>query len=153
MNTANIVEEKKYVAFKIAEEYYGIDINNVKAIERIHVFTRIPNAPEYVKGVINLRGEVVPVIDLRKRFGIESKEIDSESRIIVVNTNEILIGLLVDSSSEVIQLNSDSIDNPPEIKDNVSDDFVKGVGKKDSNLIILIDVEKVIGYKETEIMN
>ncbi|MGF7057144.1 chemotaxis protein CheW [Brassicibacter mesophilus] len=153
MNTTNIVEEKKYVAFKIDEEYYGIDINNVKAIERVQAFTRIPNAPEYVKGVINLRGEVVPVIDLRKRFGIDCKEIDSDSRIIIVLTNETLIGLLVDSSSEVMQLNSDSIDNPPEIKDNISDDFVKGVGKKDSKLIILIDIEKVIGYRETELIN
>ncbi len=150
MDNTNSIEEKKYVAFKINEEYYGIDIFNVKAIERVLAFTRIPNSPEYVKGVINLRGEVVPVIDLRKRFGIDSKEIDSNSRIIIVSSNETLIGLLVDSSSEVIQLNSDCVDNPPEIKDNISEDFVKGIGKKDSKLIILIDIEKVIGFKEIE---
>jgi len=148
-----IVEEKKYVTFKIDEEYYGIDINNVKAIEKVQDFTRVPNAPEYVKGVINLRGEVVPVIDLRKRFGIESIEINNNSRIIIVQINDILIGLLVDSSSEVIQINSDNIDNPPEVKDDVTKDFVKGIGKIDSRLIILIDIQKVVGHVDSEIIN
>lgn len=140
----------KYVVFKIDNEYYGIDINNVKSIERVQYFTRVPNSPLYIKGVINLRGEVVPVIDLRLRFELTHKELDSNSRIIIVFVNDIEIGLLVDSSSEVIEINSEDIDNPPMVKDNVAEVFIKGIGKQDGKLIILIDIEKVIGIKEIE---
>lgn len=143
----------KYVVFKIGDEYYGIDINNVKSIERIQHFTRVPNAPIYVKGVINLRGEVVPVIDLRLRFELPHKELDSNSRIIITFINEIQIGLLVDSSSEVIEINDEDVDSPPMVKDNISEDFIKGIGKQDGKLIILVDVEKVIGIKEIELVS
>lgn len=147
---SSIVMGTKYVVFKIDNEYYGIDINNVKSIERIQHFTRVPNAPMYVKGVINLRGEVVPVIDLRLRFDLNHKEIDSNSRIIIVFVNELQIGLLVDSSSEVIEINSEEVDSPPMVKDNITEDFIKGIGKQDGKLIILIDIEKIIGLKEIE---
>ncbi|WP_352419624.1 chemotaxis protein CheW [Proteiniborus sp.] len=147
---SSIVMRTKYVVFKIDNEYYGIDINNVKSIERIQHFTRVPNAPMYVKGVINLRGEVVPVIDLRLRFDLNHKEIDSNSRIIIVFVNELQIGLLVDSSSEVIEINSEEVDSPPMVKDNITEDFIKGIGKQDGKLIILIDIEKIIGLKEIE---
>lgn len=140
----------KYVVFKIDNENYGIDINNVKSIERIQHFTRVPNSPAYVKGVINLRGEVVPVIDLRLRFELDHKEFNSNSRIIIIFVNELQIGLLVDSSSEVIEINSEEVDSPPMLKDNISEDFIKGIGKQDGKLFILIDVEKVIGIKEIE---
>lgn len=143
----------KYVVFKIDDEYYGIDINNVKSIERIQHFTRVPNAPIYVKGVINLRGEVVPVIDLRLRFELPHKELDSNSRIIITFVNEIQIGLLVDSSSEVIEINNEDVDSPPMVKDNISEDFIKGIGKQDGKLVILVDVEKVIGIKEIELVS
>ncbi len=143
----------KYVVFKIGDEYYGIDIDNVKSIERIQHFTRVPNAPIYVKGVINLRGEVVPVIDLRLRFELPQKELDSNSRIIITFINEIQIGLLVDSSSEVIEINDEDVDSPPMVKDNISEDFIKGIGKQDGKLIILVDVEKVIGIKEIELVS
>ncbi|SDY83906.1 purine-binding chemotaxis protein CheW [Proteiniborus ethanoligenes] len=147
---SSISGETKYVVFKIDNEYYGIDINNVKSIERIQDFTRVPNAPPYVKGVINLRGEVVPVIDLRMRFELTPRELDSNSRIIIVFVNEIQIGLLVDSSSEVIEINGEDVDSPPIVKENISEDFINGIGKQNGNLIILIDIEKVIGHKEIE---
>lgn len=143
----------KYVTFRIGNEHYGIDINNVKSIERMQLFTRVPNAPAYVKGVINLRGEVVPVIDLRLRFEIEQKEHDSNSRIIIVFVNDLQIGFLVDSSSEVIEINSEDVDSPPVLKDSISKDFIKGIGKQDGNLIILIDIEKIIGIKEIDLIN
>ena len=147
---SSISGETKYVVFKIDNEYYGIDINNVKSIERIQDFTRVPNAPPYVKGVINLRGEVVPVIDLRMRFELTPRELDSNSRIIIVFVNEIQIGLLVDSSSEVIEINGEDVDSPPIVKENISEDFINGIGKQNGNLIILIDIEKIIGHKEIE---
>jgi len=146
----NFNTNTKYVVFKMNNEHYGIDIANVKSIERIQSFTRVPNSPIYVKGVINLRGEVVPIIDLRLRFQLPYKELDSNSRIIIVFVNDIEIGLLVDSSSEVIEISPQDIDNPPTIKDSSTEGFIKGIGKKDEKLIILIDLEKVIGLKEIE---
>lgn len=140
----------KFVIFKMDEEYYGIDIANVKSIERIQYFARVPNAPKYVKGVINLRGEVVPVLDLRLRFDLAPREVDSNSRIIIVFVNDLEIGLLVDSSSEVIEISSEDIDSPPMVKASVTEGFIKGIGKKDGMIIILLDIEKVIGIKDVE---
>ncbi len=146
----NMSYNMKFVIFKMDEEYYGIDITSVKSIERIQYFARIPNAPKYVKGVINLRGEVVPVLDLRLRFDLTPREVDSNSRIIIVFVNDLEIGLLVDSSSEVIEISSEEIDSPPSVKDSVTEGFIKGIGKKDGKIIILIDIEKVIGIKDVE---
>lgn len=146
----NTSKSTKYVVFKMDNEHYGIDITNVKSIERIQYFARVPNSPIYVKGVINLRGEVVPVVDLRLRFELPHREVDSNSRIIIVFVNDLEIGLLVDSSSEVIEINSEEIDIPPVVKESATDGFIKGIGKKDGNLIILIDIEKVVGIKEVE---
>lgn len=150
---SNINNEMKYVVFKIDDEYYGIDINNVKSIERIQDFTRVPNGPPYVKGVINLRGEVVPVIDLRMRFELTPRELDSNSRIIIVFINDIQIGLLVDSSSEVLEIKTEDVDSPPIVKENISENFINGIGKQNGNLIILIDIEKVVGHKDIEPIN
>lgn len=147
----NSSDNMKYVIFKMDEEYYGIDITNVKSIERIQYFARVPNAPKYVKGVINLRGEVVPILDLRLRFDLAPREVDSNSRIIIVFVNDLEIGLLVDSSSEVIEISSEDIDSPPTVKDSsVTEGFIKGIGKKDGKIIILIDIEKVVGIKDVE---
>lgn len=140
--------DNQYVVFKLGEEYYGVDIYKVKIIERISDFTRVPNAPEYVTGVMNLRGDVVTVIDLRKRLNYESFEISNDSRIIIVTVNEMEVGLIVDSSSEVLQLDNEVVDKPPTIGENISDDFVSGIGKKDGRLIILLDLEKVLNIKE-----
>lgn len=149
MNISNRIDNNQFVAFKLNDEYYGIDINNVQTIERIMSFTRVPNAPEYVKGVINLRGEVVPVIDLRKRFNFKTKEIDKDSRIIIVSHNEIIVGLLVDSSSEVIQLGKKDIDNPPNVGEDTSQKFVNGIGKKDERLIMLLDLKELLKLNDS----
>lgn len=143
-------DERKYVVFKLEDEYYGIDINNVKSIEKAQDFTRVPNANYYIKGVINLRGEVVPVIDLRKRLGFYEKEEDNNSRIIIVLVHEMQVGLLVDSSSEVITFAEDELDIAQTMKDSISEDFVRYIGKKSDRLIILIDLMKVVGYEVEE---
>ncbi|OHW62780.1 chemotaxis protein CheW [Andreesenia angusta] len=146
----SIEDERKYVVFRLEEEYYGIDINNVKGIEKAQDFTRVPNANYYIKGVINLRGEVVPVIDLRKRLGFHEKEEDGNSRIIIVQVHDMQVGLLVDSSSEVITFAEDELDSAQTMKDSIADDFVKYIGKKNDRLIILIDLMKVVGYEVEE---
>lgn len=145
-------DERKYVVFRLEDEYYGIDINNVKSIEKAQDFTRVPNANYYIKGVINLRGEVVPVIDLRKRLGFCEKEEDANSRIIIVLVYDMQVGLLVDSSSEVTTFAEDELDSAQTMKDSISDDFVKYIGKKNDRLIILIDLMKVVGYEIEEIV-
>ena len=143
--------ENKYVVFRLENEFYGININTVKSIEKIQGITRIPNSPDYVKGVINLRGEVVPVLDLRVRFGLASKEYDSSSRIIILLINDLIIGVIVDSSSEVIQLTQEEIDKPPTVSNDNTEDFIMGLGKKDSRLVILLDLLKVLGSNEVQV--
>lgn len=149
MNITETTTDNKFVIFKLANQYYGIDIYNVQVIEKNTSFTRVPNAEQYVKGVINLRGDVVPVIDLVERFGITSSKESNESRIIIVNVKDILIGLIVDSSSEVLVLNKENIDNTPSLGEQPPEAFIKGVGKKEGRLIMLLDLEKIIGLKDT----
>lgn len=138
--------EIKYVIFKLDEEYYGIAIDNVLSIEKVEKVTRVPNAPKYVKGVINLRGEVIPLINLRMRLDIELKEHDKNSRIIVVSMDDIVAGLIVDSSSEVIEIDRENIDPPPRTEGNESTEFISGIGKTLDRLIILLDLVKVLEY-------
>ena len=142
------VLERKYVVFKLENEFYGIDIENVQGIEKVQEFTKVPNAKDYIKGVINLRGEVVPIIELRKRFRLPEREIDENSRIIVVFLNDLQVGILVDSSSEVIEFSSEEIDIAPSSMESEHENFVKSIGKKDERLIILLSTEKILDIKD-----
>lgn len=136
--------KNKYVLFNLENELYGIDINNVKTIEKVLTFTRVPNSENFIKGVINLRGDVVPIIDLRQKFSLPDKNIDNSNRIIIVEINDMLLGLMVDSSSEVMELSQDEIDNPSSIGEGTFEDYIKGIGKKNGRLIILLDLARII---------
>ena len=138
--------ENKYVIFKLDEEYYGFPIDNVISIEKPSQSTRIPNAPDYIKGVINLRGEVIPIIDLRKKLGMEPSELDKNSRIIIVSSDEIFAGLIVDTSSEVLEINKENIDKPPTDENNEYIDYINGIGKTADRLVILLDLIKILEY-------
>ena len=138
--------ENKYVIFKLAEEYYGLSIDNVISIEKPSQSTRIPNAPDYIKGVINLRGEVIPVIDLRKKLKMKFKEVDRNSRIIIVSSDEIFAGLIVDTSSEVLEINKENIDKPPTNENDEYIDYINGIGKTKDRLVILLDLTKILEY-------
>lgn len=133
----------KYVIFKLIDEYYGLDIENVISVEKMQEFTRVPNAPSYVRGVINLRGEVIPVIDLREKLGLKLKSTDENTRIIIVSESEINLGIIVDSSSEVLEIQRSLIDKPLASEEE-SNNYLKGIGKVDGRLIIIIDLEKLI---------
>lgn len=133
----------KYVIFKLIDEYYGLNIENVISVEKMQEFTRVPNAPSYVRGVINLRGEVIPVIDLREKLGLELKSDDENTRIIIVSQDEINLGIIVDSSSEVLEVQRSLIDKPLASEEE-SNNYLKGIGKVDGRLIIIIDLEKLI---------
>ena len=133
------------VTFNLGNEEYAVDILKVQEINRMIEITSIPNARSYVEGVINLRGKVIPIINLRKRFGLDSKELNSHSRIIVVDIGT-SIGLIVDSVSEVLRLSSDTVEPPPPMTaGNGSAEYIKGVGKLPDRLLILLDIEKLLG--------
>ena len=136
------------VTFGIGEEEYGIDILEVQEIIRIMDITKIPNSPPHVEGVITLRGKVIPVIGLRCRFNMESRPHDSQTRIIVVDIRGIIIGFLVDGVSEVLRIQSNTVEPPPPVASGVESEYIKGVGKLDDRLLILLDLDKLIPTEE-----
>ena len=138
--------ENKYVIFKLGKEHYGISIDSVISIEKSGQTTRIPNAPDYVKGVINLRGEVIPVIDLRSKLGMKSDVMNKNTRIIIALDSEIVAGLIVDSSSEVLEIEKENIDKPPKNDNNGFIDYVSGIGKTSDRLVILLNLAKILEY-------
>lgn len=141
---------RQFVEFKLGQEEYGIDILQVKTIERMMPITRVPKAPRFVEGVINLRGEIVPVIDLRKRFDLPITETTENTRIIIVSVDDITVGMIVDSATEVVQLDQDSIEPAPPITSSIDSDYLDGVGKLDDKLLILLNVEKLLKPQEID---
>lgn len=140
---ATLPEVLQIVTFKLDEEEYGVDILKVQEINRMTEITAMPKAPFSVEGVINLRGKVIPVINLRKRFGLDIKEIDSQSRIIVVDIGA-TVGLIVDSVSEVLRISSDTIEPPPPITGGIGSEYIMGIGKLEDRLIILLDIDRLL---------
>lgn len=135
--------ETQFVIFRLADEYYGINISYVETIEKIMNITRVPKTQNYIKGVINLRGEIVPVIDLRERFNVNIEEYGSDTRIIVNKIDGILIGFIVDSASEVKSILETDVDYNV-ADENFQDGFIKAIAKHDDKVIILVDVYKIL---------
>ncbi|MCK5077626.1 MAG: chemotaxis protein CheW [Calditrichia bacterium] len=138
------------VSFNVGTEEFGVDILRVHEINRMTEITRVPKTPHFVEGVINLRGKIIPIIDLRKRFGMETKEQDQSTRIVVVEIDGQTIGFVVDSVSEVIRLPMANIDDAPDLVTGVDADYIQGVGKLEKSLIILLDLEKVLSKTELD---
>jgi len=137
------------VIFQLAGEEFGVEIMQVQEIIRMPDITRIPQSPEYVGGVINLRGKIIVVINLDTRFGLEAKELDEDSRIIIVEVGENVVGMVVDSVSEVLQIPAANVDPAPEIiSAKIQADYLRGVGKLDDRLLILLNLEKVLSAEE-----
>lgn len=141
------MDYREYVIFRLAGESYGVDIDNVENIERHIEITRVPYTKKFIQGVINLRGNIIPVINVRKRFGIEALDIDSETRIMIINHNELTVGLLVDSSSEVMQIGNENIEKAPVVLGG-DDDFVSDIGKVDGRIIMLVELGKLLDIAE-----
>ncbi len=152
--SAGVIDtEEQLVAFDVAGEIYGIDIANVQEIIRLPTITTIPRAPSFVEGVINLRGHIIPVIDLRKRFGIPEAEPTKESRIVVVQVGDSTIGMRVDAVTEVLRIRSDAIEPPASIVTGTDSAFLRGVGRlggdgEEEALIILLDTEAIISRQD-----
>ncbi len=146
METSIVGEQiMQLVTFTLKNEEYAVDILNVQEINRIVEITRVPNSPDYVEGVINLRGKVIPVINLRKKFGYEEKDTDETSRIIIMDIKGITNGLIVDSVSEVLRIPSNVVEPPPPMSSDLSSMYIKGIAKLENRLIILIDIDKLMG--------
>jgi purine-binding chemotaxis protein CheW len=136
------------VGFRIGRETFGIPIGLVREIVRMMEITAVPDAPDYVEGVINLRGRIIPVIDLRKRFREPGIAPDKRNRILVAEVEGRFVGLIVDAASEVLKLARGEIEPPPELLQENDLSYVTGLGKRNGKLIILVDVEKILSRGE-----
>jgi purine-binding chemotaxis protein CheW len=136
------------VSFTLGNEEFAVDILRVQEINRMIDVTRVPNAPPHVDGVINLRGKVIPVVDLRARLGMERKERDRNSRIVVVEIHSIVVGFVVDSVREVLRIPRSVTEPPPSMAAGVEAEYITAVGKLEDRLLILLDLERVLGVGE-----
>jgi purine-binding chemotaxis protein CheW len=138
----------QWVTFKLDNETYGINVMQVQEVLRYTEIAPVPGAPYYVLGIINLRGNVVTVIDTRSRFGLQSAEIDDSSRIVIIEAEKQVIGILVDSVAEVVYLRRSEIDNAPNVGTEESAKFIQGVSNRENELLILVDLDKLLSDEE-----
>lgn len=138
----------QWVTFRLAGETYGINVMQVREVLKHTDIAPVPGAPSYVMGIINLRGNVVTVIDTRMRFGLPDKEISSQSRVVIIECEKQVIGILVDSVAEVVYLYSSEIETPPNVGNDDTAKFIQGVCNRDSELLILVDLNKLLNDNE-----
>ncbi len=135
---------KQFVVFRLLNEDYGIDIQKVTTIEQIKPIARVPKTPQHIRGVINLRGDIIPIMDLRSRFNLPVEEETEESRIIIIKTEETSIGIIVDSVAEVLNLNEEAIENVSGFSKDLDMDYIIGVGKADDRIVTLLNIENLV---------
>lgn len=138
-----VSDQEQLVVFEVADESFGIDINAVQEIIRIQQITEVPRAPMHVKGVINLRGKVIPVVDLREKLGFMQGEETKSSRIVVVDIAGTTVGMIVDAVTEVLRIGGEQIEEPSSIIESY-EQYLRGIGKIDNRLILLLDLERVL---------
>jgi purine-binding chemotaxis protein CheW len=141
-------EDQQFLTFNLADEYYGVDILKVQEIKGYTTVTRIPNTPDYLKGVLNLRGTIVPIVDLRMKFGMGTTEPTPFTVVVVVNVRNRVMGFLVDAVSDVLDLNAKNIQPPPELGNAVDITFVAGIGNANDRLVTLLDIDRVLTEDE-----
>lgn len=138
------------VSFKIGEEEFGVDILKVQEINRMLQVTRVPNAPDYIDGVINLRGKVIPILDLRTRLSMPRKEHDKDTRIVVVELGGRVVGFVVDAVSEVLRIPKSVTEPPPAVVSGIDAEYITAVGKLEDRLLILLDLERILSAEENQ---
>lgn len=143
-------QKGKYLTFSIDNEDYGIEISYVTEIIGIQDITQVPELPDYLKGIINLRGKIIPVMDVRLRFGREPIEYNDRTCIIVIDINDLSIGLIVDTVSEVSNIDEENIVPPPDIKTGFHNKYIKGIGKIEEQVKLLLDCKKILTEEELE---
>jgi purine-binding chemotaxis protein CheW len=137
-------DELQLVSFNLGDEEFGIEILKVREINRMLTITHVPNTPAFVEGIVNLRGKVIPIIDLRCRFGLERRTYDKDTRIVVVELSGKILGFIVDAVKEVLRIPRTSTERPPKITGAPSEDYITGVAKLGDRLLILLELEKAI---------
>lgn len=148
-NTAIVTEELlQLVSFKIGDAEFGVDILRVQEINKMMDLTIVPNTPSFIEGVVNLRGRIIPVLNLRRKLGLNAKEYDSETRIIVVDLEDKTIGFIVDEVKEVLRIPKSITEQPPEIVAGVDADYITAIGKLEDRLLILLDLTKILSNAE-----
>lgn len=156
MSTSSIAETTQYLTFKLADEIFAVDVAKVREILDYTAATKVPGTPEFMRGVINVRGNVVPVVDMRLKFGLSATEKTVDTCIVVmevdVEDEKTTLGALVDSVQEVFELEVAQIEPPPRIGTRWRTDFIKGIGKRNNELIIILDTDKVFSINELGII-
>lgn len=142
------ISEMQLVTFNLGKEEFAVPILQIQEINRLVDITKVPRSPDFVEGVINLRGKVIPIIDLRKRFGLPQAELGKYARIVVVNMEGRMVGLIVDSVSEVLRLSEDAIEPAPPVVAGIDSEYIRGLGKLDGRLLILLDLSKILTKEE-----
>jgi purine-binding chemotaxis protein CheW len=152
MSVANITETAQYLTFRLDEEVFALDISQVREVLDFTAITKVPRTPEFMRGVINLRGSVVPVVDMRLKFGMSRTEQAVSTCIIIVEicveNERLILGALADSVQEVIELGPGQIEPAPRIGTRLNTEFIKGMGKRDEQFIIILDIDKVFSMDE-----
>ena len=128
----------------MGDQEYGTELNQVSIIEKDLTYTRVPTTPDYIKGVVNLRGDIFPILSIRLKFGLPEIEVDDDTRIVIFNINESMLGIIVDAVREVVHLSKDDIESAGNITDDKTLDYISGVVKKDERLITLLNLEKLV---------
>jgi purine-binding chemotaxis protein CheW len=152
MSVATITETTQYLSFELDDEVFALDISKVREVLEYTTVTKVPQTPDFMKGVINLRGNVVPVIDMRLKFGMSGTEKTVNTCVIIVEVSldgeSTVLGAMADSVQEVFELESDQIEPAPKIGTRLNTDFIKGMGKRDSEFVIILDIDKVFTSDE-----
>jgi len=141
-------EELQLVVFSLGREEFAVEVTQVREIMRMEEITRMPKSPNFVEGIINLRGQIIAVVELAKRLNLEIGEKSSDTRIIVVEAEDIKVGMIVDAVSEVLRVSADAVEPSPTLAIDVSATYLQGVVKQDNRLIILLDLTKVLSLQE-----
>lgn len=143
---SEVVEKKemKVIIFELMNKEYAIEVDAVQSIERVISITRVPKTPSYVKGIINLRGVVTPIVDLRERFGLEPIEMDERTRIIIVSLEDYDVGLIVDSANDVLDIPVGIMESQPEVVGSIESDFISGLAKVGKRLFVMLELENVL---------
>ena len=155
MSVPGITETRQYLAFNLDEESFALDVARVREILEFTAVTKVPGTPDFMKGVINLRGSVVPVMDMRVKFNLPAKEKTVDTCIIVVEATlsdeeQVVLGALVDSVQEVFELEPDQIQPVSKISTGLSSRFITGMGKRDENFVIILDLDRVFSFEELD---
>lgn len=148
LSAGTMMEILQLVTFRLGTEDYAVNILNVQEINRLKEITRVPNTPAYIEGVINLRGKVIPVINLRSKFGLTDKDHDTQSRIMIMEIHGITMGLVVDAVSEVLRIPANIVEATPSMASDISSEYIKGIAKLEDRLIILLDMDMLVGKAE-----